>query len=306
MQFWKQFFEASANVSLSGYEETPAEDETVTEDTTNQTTPSSASYASPSQQDDSILTPASGQQQKHQAVHDSSPFSSPTQSTPRGPRNKEAPPSIATYSSPYEALRRKVQGTTEEPSSSTLPSTPRAQIPSNSTPGSSPFLPPSTAQHRVPANDILLHRVLDKNYRLQATPHTQTRLPKPSNRNAQTPLTSRAGNARITGHDDLDSSPSMPVPELRAEIFGPSAQSRRIPGVSVLTPAKKSARKGKENNQDNREVPSKAGIWNSDSDDDEGLPEGMSPPKTMQFHIPQSRLLKTPGKYASCLKGIFG
>ena len=32
-QFWKQFFEASANVSLSGYEEPPADDEaTTTED----------------------------------------------------------------------------------------------------------------------------------------------------------------------------------------------------------------------------------------------------------------------------------
>ncbi|KAL9104990.1 MAG: hypothetical protein Q9187_008840 [Circinaria calcarea] len=295
-KFWKQFFEASANVSLSGYEETPAEDETVTEDTTSQTTPSPASYTSPAQQNDSILTPASTQQHQRQDTHDSSsPFSSPTHSTPRGPRSKAAPPSIATYSSPYETLRREVQGSSEEPSSSTMPSTPRAQILSESTPDSSPFLPPSTAQHRTPANDILLHRVLDKNYRLQATPHTQTRLPKPPNRNAQTPVTSRAGNARFTGNDDLDSSPPMPAPELRAEMFGPSAQSRRIPGVSVMTPAKKSARKGKGDDLDNRAMPSKTGIWDSDSDDDEGLPEGMSPPKTMQFHIPQSKLLKTPG-----------
>jgi len=38
-----------------------------------------------------------------------------------------------------------------------------------------------------------------------------------------------------------------------------------------------------------------AGIWDSDSDDD-GLEAGMSPPKTMQFHVPQGRLLKTPGE----------
>ena len=70
--------------------------------------------------------------------------------------------------------------------------------------------------------------------------------------------------------------------------------------MSVLTPAKKSAQRGKEKNKEEIEnsYASKAGIWDSDSDDDdEGLPEGMSPPKTMQFHIPQSKLLKTPGTW---------
>ena len=32
-----------------------------------------------------------------------------------------------------------------------------------------------------------------------------------------------------------------------------------------------------------------------DEDDDDDL--GISPPKTMQFHIPQSRLMKTPGEF---------
>lgn len=52
--------------------------------------------------------------------------------------------------------------------------------------------------------------------------------------------------------------------------------------MSVLTPAKKSA--------------GKSAMWDSDDDldyDDEDL--GPSPPKTMQFHIPQSRLMRTPG-----------
>jgi DASH complex subunit ASK1 len=55
------------------------------------------------------------------------------------------------------------------------------------------------------------------------------------------------------------------------------------PGMSVLTPAKKSA--------------GKSAMWDSDDDldyDNDDL--GPSPPKTMQFHIPQSRLMRTPGK----------
>lgn len=35
-----------------------------------------------------------------------------------------------------------------------------------------------------------------------------------------------------------------------------------------------------------------------DSDEDDDLAE-MSPPKTMQFHIPQSRLMQTPAREAS-------
>jgi DASH complex subunit ASK1 len=40
--------------------------------------------------------------------------------------------------------------------------------------------------------------------------------------------------------------------------------------------------------------------WESDSDEDaEGVYRelGMSPPKTIQFSLPQSRLLQTPGEF---------
>ena len=91
----------------------------------------------------------------------------------------------------------------------------------------------------------------------------------------------------------------MPAPELRSDIFGSAVKARRVPGVSVLTPVKRSDRRGKEGYEGENEeklYSRRVGIWDSDSDDDDdGLPEGMSPPKTMQFHIPQSKLLKTPG-----------
>ena len=90
----------------------------------------------------------------------------------------------------------------------------------------------------------------------------------------------------------------MPAPQLHSEIFDTPARKPRVPGVSLLTPARgrkhsagfESAKKGKTQQ-----------IWDSDSDDDEGdmMGMGMSPPKTMQFHVPQPRLLRTPAREAS-------
>ena len=85
-----------------------------------------------------------------------------------------------------------------------------------------------------------------------------------------------------------------------------------MPGVSIFTPARKQREKAPEGKAHDDVFTSKgkreedrqtgrrgvrniANIWDSDSDD-EGELEGMSPPKTMQFHVPQSRLLRTPGK----------
>ncbi|MCJ1396299.1 DASH complex subunit ask1 [Xylographa bjoerkii] len=282
-KFWKQFFEASANVSLSGYEETPPDEETATEDTTTSaTTPSSSSYASPSAAGDiSVSTPTA----TYASHAPSSPFPSPaTHSTPRAPH---PPPTIATYASPYENLRRKIiSGHSPPPSSSDLPSTPRNHALQSTSAESSPFLPTSTA--RPSTTDPLLHRVLDKTYRLQATPHTQARLP---HRGAPTPGTSR--HARQAPPTELDSSPIAPPPEVRAEIFDTPARAKRVPGVSVLTPARSNINKGLSKDVD------KGIVWDSDSDDEDGMPQGMSPPKTMQFYIPQSRLLKTPAREAS-------
>ena len=292
MKFWKQFFEASANVSLSGYEEVPAEDETVTaEEDTTQATPTSASYDSQRVEDASEFTPAHDQASDRRDLtnNDSAIFESPTHSTPRA----RPAPSIAAYSSPYEALRREVIGVPEENSTSDLPSTPRQQTLSEQTPQSSPFLPPSTARQRTPADDVLLHRVLDKTYRIQATPHGQSRLPRPGKKPTQTPATGKRRPVR----QDLDSSP-LAEPELHAELFGSAVRTKRVPGVSVLTPAKKNNDKKRKIGDGNGEIPKpKMTIWDSDSDSDGGLPEGMSPPKTIHFHIPQSKLLQTPGMF---------
>jgi len=148
---------------------------------------------------------------------------------------------------------------------------------------------PSTASKKM---DPLLHTMLDRNYRIQATPLA---VGHARNRTAKTPGTA-ARNRKAAVDTTLDSSPLAP-PELHAEVFDSpvrrdlTAKQQRTPGVSVLTP-------GQKRNTAPQQTP---GIWDSDDDDYEideatGMPYGASPPKTMQFHVPQSRLLQTPGK----------
>ena len=190
-----------------------------------------------------------------------------------------------------------------------MPSTPRAH---NASPQplddlhSSPFAPPSTnahTAHRTPSNDILLHRVLDKNWRLQATPHSTARTLPYRNGPAladKTPKPSSSKKGRFVAdqNDDLDSSPAIEAPELHAEIFDSPARRGRIPGVSVLTPAKRRKEGGARSEvaDATNGAKAKASLWDSDSEDDDVGAAGMSPPKTMQFHIPHGRLVRTPGK----------
>lgn len=288
-KFWKQFFEASANVSLSGYEEPPADDEATTteDDDPTTTTPSTSTYNSPQ--------PTTPSNQPYPDENSISP--SPSNSTPRPSRQKQ-PIATAPYSSPYETLKRETLAAS--PSVSTLPSTPRAA--DSPAPQSSPFAPPSTfhrTAQRTPANDVLLHRVLDKNWRIQATPHSTTRLPQRSKSFTDAtpePSTAKKGRSRAKEDSDLDSSPAAPAPQLHSEIFDTPARKSRIPGVSVLTPARGRSHSAADSGRRGKQQP----IWDSDSDDDDGdLGVGRSPPKTMQFHVPQTRLLRTPAREAS-------
>lgn len=282
-QFWKQFFEASANVSLSGYEEPPADEEATT---TEEDDPTST-YNSPQ--------PNTPSNQPYPNENSLSP--SPPNSTPRPPRQKQ-PIATARYSSPYETLKRETLAAS--PSASTLPSTPRAA--DSPAPQYSPFAPPSTfhrTAQRTPANDVLLHRVLDKNWRIQATPHSTTRLPQRSKSFTDAtpkPSTAKKGRSRAKEEYDLDSSPAVPAPQLHSEIFDTPARKSRIPGVSVLTPARGRSHSAADSGKRGKQQP----IWDSDSDDDDGdMGVGRSPPKTIQFHVPQPRLLRTPAREAS-------
>jgi DASH complex subunit ASK1 len=311
-QFWKQFFEASANVSLSGVEEREEEeeDETYTEShdqaSTYETTETSGA-------DETVHADGEGDGHHYDQTTDSIMDNVEVSgSTPRRPRPKSAT-KFAGYSSPYEALKKEMKGRSgdeigDETDNTIQPSTPgpQSRLPDMSmSPHSSPFeagLP--SMQKRTaagPEHQALLHRVLDKNYRVQATPH---KTPK-----------QKGGKTSWRDLDSPMSSPPEAAPQLRAEIFSSpvrlaynhqhqTGQMPRTPGVSVQTPGKgrgkgvdvpRSAAKKK----DKDEI-----TWESDSDEDpEGVYRklGMSPPKTIQFSMPQSRLMQTPGTYSSCV-----
>ena len=271
---------------------------------------------------------------------DTSLLDSPTvagaQSTPRQRKDESQDaegPTFADYSSPYESLKSQVEQSPDaHKSKQPQPITPgknRVAFPDTAmTPTSSPVEPPSaylpSAQRRA-NSDTLLHRVLDKTYRIQATPHNQRKthhqLPSATKGQVKTPVTAtRTGASRFLDSSPLDSSPAEEAPQLRPEIFSSpikGARTPRTPGVSVQTPAAKrniaSARREtrfgdrramdeeKRGDGDKSRTTQTLGkLWDSDSDDDfgDGL-DGMSPPKTMQFVVPQGRLLQTPGMCTS-------
>ena len=199
------------------------------------------------------------------------------------------------------------------------PSTPQSQAFANAA-DSSPFDPPSAYQPPTAQRqhaDPLLHRVLDKNYRVQATPHTARKAQGRASKEQPTPVTTAQRPAALDS-SPLDSSPAAPPPQLRSDLFSPAppsaAKSRaktapRTPGISVQhTPGQKRTSTGRDvftsNHQPSRSNPATKSaqtpaLWDSDSDDEADSFAGMSPPKTIQFAIPQSRLLQTPAREAS-------
>lgn len=214
-------------------------------------------------------------------------------------------------SSPYKAPRGegRNKGITQQTNTS-QPITPSKQTIADSklTPESSrlaanatrQFAPPSTAHRRAANQDPLFHHVLDKSYRIMATPHTQRNQRASTAAVAAENVPCNRPRWRDTIGSSPASSPEVTAPQLRSDIFFSPMKAPRTPGVSILAPgrAKQNTRAGEGDGEKARsgvDISSRSvGAWDSDSDGDEI--EGMSPPKTMHFYIPQSRVLQTPGK----------
>ncbi|KAL2138218.1 hypothetical protein VTI28DRAFT_7266 [Corynascus sepedonium] len=387
-KFWKQFFEASANVSLSGYEELAGNEEnteiTADESTVHNETgeytprPRSASNqdATITADQSSVMYHGEDTQQDESALGDND--DDLTGSTPRPPATKtvsSARPQLANLSSPYEALKReyerkqsggsnKTQGAAgsigggeekeEEEEEDTelifqqhtarlpnLSMEPRGSLDAGNLShvdnGDDDDLVFGSGKKGNNRNkDPLLHRMLDKNYRIAATPHKGGGVPgggmgvSPIRWKvdklatmASTPGKGKekqggSGGARPIWEDSPTSSPEMAVPQLRSAAFmspvraaykgktsaavaAATAKGPRTPGVSVQTPA--TGRKTKDVFAGKQGAPP-AGVsskyddeitWESDSDE----LGGMSPPKTIQFALPPSKLLQTPAREAS-------
>ncbi|KAM0327923.1 hypothetical protein ACHAQA_005321 [Verticillium albo-atrum] len=329
-KFWKQFFEASANVSLSGYEElandeddtTTAEETTAQEDTTG-----AFNTPRPGGRDDTTINTPAGESTFHgeDSLLDDDEL---TGSTPRVPTTRTIKANYSNLESPYESLKRELKGEPpapdaeddeedelQEEDSTVLFAQHTARLPDMSmTPRS--LLPQSQPSVQRGNKDPLLHRMLDKNYRLQATPHkgTQYRI-SPLKREEEGKGKAKEGVP--SWQDSPMSSPVMEAPKLRSEAFMSPVKSAarqrlaaatagpRTPGVSVQTPASTRRTKNFFPEDEDTTTTTEAPVakekyeidWDSDSD--EGAFGGMSPPKTIQFALPPSKLLQTPAREAS-------
>lgn len=313
-------------------------------DTTTHTT-ATATAEGGEGEDVSYETPSSAQHldigEHNNELDFSSLTISPSHSTPRPTshyKGKSAQtggdesPSLVAYPSPYHHGADNDGNDASALPEENTPVTPgrytsKYQQDISETPMSSPFMPPPPSSHKQPSStakrvnnnknqkptDPVLHHVLDKTYRVQATPLSKKSSYKPTKFTLSTPKDNKK-TSRYTFDDSPISSPEMEAPKLHEEIFSspmkgisdtPGTTGRRSspkkratprPGVSVLTPGKPKT---------TATTAIKDG-WDSDedddfaryatTDDDTGAAYEMSPPKTMQFHIPQSRLMKTPGK----------
>ncbi|KAH6895437.1 DASH complex subunit Ask1-domain-containing protein [Thelonectria olida] len=316
-KFWKQFFEASANVSLSGYEELANDEEESVEESTAMRDETTADYTAQHGEED--VTEATGAEQStyqmEESLLDDAELSG---STPRPPSTKTTKTRYSWHESPYETMKREMEDEEHQTTvlddnedSTILFAQHTARLPDIAlTPGNVLDDDHTIQQSIQRGKDPLLHRILDKNYRIQATPH------KPALRISPLKVTQQPKKETPAWQDDSPmSSPEMEMPKLRSEAFmspfktkarerlAAATQGPRTPGVSVQTPL--TARKTRDVFADDSAVASggrqqKYEIdWQSDEDDDIDLYAGMSPPKTIQFALPPSKLLQTPAREAS-------
>ena len=283
-----------------------------------ESTGTSQEYTSPMKEGDETIT--SHDRLEHESTSDneeilSSPSMAHAHSTPRIlatakqirplPTSVPTQPQFAEYPSPYEQLKREMEGKSGDVVGKAHPVTPgkdQALPDMSMTPETSPFMirkngAASTTQGNP---DTILHQgILSKTYRVAATPHTARKTKNVTI--GTTPVT--ANQTRRAWIEDTLSSPYEPSPQLRTEIFTSPFKGPRTPGVSVVTPAAKKhfadmTRWDTRGANDREKTRSRAeemtmslrAQWEEDDDMLE-----MSPPKTIHFNLPQSQLLRTPG-----------
>ncbi|VUC23103.1 unnamed protein product [Clonostachys rosea] len=324
-KFWKQFFEASANVSLSGYEEHNNEEEesTAVDESTALRDDSEMDYTRSQAEDSTALHEQQANfHGEEESMLDDAEL---TGSTPRPPATKTMRTQIASLESPFENVKRELRAeeghTTvleddDDEDSTVLFAQRTAQLPDIALTPRNPLGEKHNKDLSVlrSGKDPILHRVLDKQYRIQSTPHRPPIRISPLKQDDK-------GKGKVPADPSWKdgspmSSPEMAVPKLRSEAFMSPFKSNarqrlanatrgpRTPGVSVQTPGKANTRDvfADIDTTDHGEDPKYEIDWDvgeaADSDDID-LYAGMSPPKTIQFALAPSKLLQTPAREAS-------
>ncbi|KAK3905445.1 chromatin modification-related protein EAF7-domain-containing protein [Staphylotrichum tortipilum] len=325
-KFWKQFFEASANVSLSGYEEAAgsedntaitAEESTIHESTADYTPrPRSAGEHDATLPADESSAMYTGPDESALGDHDND--GDLTGSTPRPPASKTMPlrPQFAAIPSPYEALKREYDNSSIKPTTAggsaaaapeeedtellfqqhtarlpDLSTTPRGAAPTShafSDDEETPFA-------AKPKKDPLLHHTLTKTYRIASTPHKSTAA-------GISPIkwADNKPSTRPLWEDSPTSSPEIAVPQLRSAAFmSPGSE----PPATVQTPRAGAGGRGRGRDgfagSGGGGGKGTGGGGTGKQAGSEGGLGGMSPPKTIQFAVPASKLLQTPAREAS-------
>lgn len=305
-------------MSLSGYEELANDDDTtmmeestaMRDDTDTSTTQHGEQGRTPQRDNDTL--------QGDESMLDDAELAG---STPRPPSTRAAKEDMSDMESPYEVMRREMKteegGDTtvlqDEEDSSILFAQQTGRLPDMSM-SPKDILDERDKDQSGRQRDPLLHRVLDKNYRIQATPHKPTAKGTPVKNKGQG-KDDKARSQSAWQDSSPMSSPDIAIPKLRSEAFmspykstaatsrsghyqraaAASSQGPRTPGVSVQTPMARKTRQSLAE-EDSNEGKQKYEIdWESDEDDATDLYAGMSPPKTIQFALPPSKLLQTPG-----------
>ncbi|EPS45341.1 hypothetical protein H072_691 [Dactylellina haptotyla CBS 200.50] len=173
----------------------------------------------------------------------------------------------------------------------------------------SPFAPQTARQiipssNRTARRDPLLHRAVDTNWRVEATPKRKT--PRKVNPNTTTPK-----HRVIPSFQDSSPMSSPPPPQITT-VFSPVNTIRRFniqprtkidaPQTARRDPKTPVTAKKRWDTLDPKTMTAKDLLLDDefdDDDDDDFKKLGFSPPVTMQFTLPPSRLMQTPAKQAS-------
>lgn len=307
-------------MSLSGYEELVNDDETSAMEESTAMREDSTEDITARQEDDLTMASVPAEQSTFHGEESLLDDAELTGSTPRPPATKTFKAQFSHLESPYERMKREMkaeeEGTTvlEDEDSTVVFAQHTARLPDMS------MTPRTLLEQRTReleqsvqrSKDPLMHRVLDKTYRLQATPHKPAYRISPLKGQDRTPKEATA--ATSAWQDSPMSSPIMAAPTLRSEAFMSPYKSNarlrlaaaanrgpRTPGVSVQTPA--TGRKtrdvfAEEESSVSADQQKYEIDWDiEDDDEDLDLYAGMSPPKTIQFALPPSKLLQTPGEF---------